>query len=199
MNPGPSHGSPLRYRCAMQAPPTSKAGAYAARNYPIELNIHLPGQQPFIFSASAPGRRSSTPQLEEARHMTSSPEVSYDWLSFCEQTKMRKSSMVNNFRAGSLSEHTEFWSTLTRDYKISKVISTGIEIELHELPKQSCPPRQYQFTTTESAYIRSEIQTLLKKNVITVVKHCQGEYLSNVFLRPKKGWKVSHDIKFERF
>ena len=107
--------------------------------------------------------------------------------------------MVNNFRAGSLSEHTEFWSTLTTDYKTSKVISTGIEIELHELPKQSCPPRQYQFTTTESAYIRSEIHTLLKKNVITVVKHCQGEYLSNVFLRPKKDGKFRMILNLKDF
>ena len=50
-------------------------------------------------------------------------------------------------------------------------------------------PRQYKFNEIEHQAILDEIQSLLKKSVIKKVKHCEGEFISNVFVRPKRDGK----------
>ena len=48
------------------------------------------------------------------------------------------------------------------------------------------PPQSIKFTDWESSLMDQEIYTLLQKGVIEEANHSPGEFLSNVFLRPKK-------------
>ena len=55
-----------------------------------------------------------------------------------------------------------------------------------QLPLQLRPPQSIKFTDLESSLMDQEINTLLQKGVIEEANHSHGEFLSDVFLRPKK-------------
>ena len=55
-----------------------------------------------------------------------------------------------------------------------------------QFPLQLRPPKSIKFTDWESNLMDQEINTLLQKGVIEEANHSHGEFLSNVFLRPKK-------------
>ena len=55
-----------------------------------------------------------------------------------------------------------------------------------QFPLQLRPPQSIKFTDWESSLMDQEIYTLLQKGVIEEANHSPGEFLSNVFLRPKK-------------
>ena len=74
---------------------------------------------------------------------------------------------------------------MTSDHRMIDIISNGIFIEFGEIPLQSVNPRQYNFNSVENEAILVEIDKLLTKGVIRQVKHCR-EYVSNIFVRPKK-------------
>ena len=53
-------------------------------------------------------------------------------------------------------------------------------------PQQCMPPKEINFTQQEQEVIDMEIDKLLIKGVISETTHCIGEYISTVFVRPKK-------------
>ena len=113
-------------------------------------------------------------------------EVSLTWSNFLTHTYDRLNDLVANFKAGRLQEHSDFWYKLTNDRSILRTIKYGIRIEFDKLPKQTFIPRPYNFNEVENSAIIDEIQSLLKKGVIKQVDSCEGEYISNIFVRPKK-------------
>ena len=56
----------------------------------------------------------------------------------------------------------------------------------NHFPLRLRPPQSIKFTDWESSLMDQEIYTLLQKGVIEEAYHSHGEFLSNVFLRPKK-------------
>ena len=60
-----------------------------------------------------------------------------------------------------------------------------IEFENGE-PQQCMPPKEINFTQQEQEVIDMEIDKLLIKGVISETTHCPGEYISTIFVRPKK-------------
>ena len=48
------------------------------------------------------------------------------------------------------------------------------------------PPKEINFTRQEQEVIDVEIDKLLIKAVISETSHCRGEYISTIFVRPKK-------------
>ena len=48
------------------------------------------------------------------------------------------------------------------------------------------PPKEINFTQQEQEVIDMEIDKLLIKGVISETTHCPGEYISTIFVRPKK-------------
>ena len=48
------------------------------------------------------------------------------------------------------------------------------------------PPKEITFTLQEQEVIDKEIDKLLIKGVISKTTHCPGEYISTIFIRPKK-------------
>lgn len=56
----------------------------------------------------------------------------------------------------------------------------------NQFPLQLRPPQSIKFTDWESSLMDEEIHTLLQKSVIEEAYHSYGEFVFNVFLRPKK-------------
>lgn len=91
---------------------------------------------------------------------------------------------VDNFVAGKVKDKVSMWKTITSDDWILDSIQ-GIEIAFSEEPVGSSH-RQITFSESEKELLSSELQNLQKKGVIKEVNHEPGEYLSTVFLRPKR-------------
>ena len=87
--------------------------------------------------------------------------------------------------AGRIKHHLEQWGKLTSDPHILNIVR-GCKIEFDQPPYQWQPPSQPQFSLNEAETVDKEIAKLVLKGVLIKSSHEQGEYLSTVFLRPKK-------------
>ena len=96
---------------------------------------------------------------------------------------------ILNFQAGRIAHFSNKWSEITSDKFILNLVKNGIFIEFDNFQAQSEIPRQYNFNVTEHQAILNEIQSLLNKGVIKKVSHCPGEFVSNIFVRPKRDGK----------
>ena len=110
-------------------------------------------------------------------------------LPFIEYTKISLKIKIDNFRAGRISYHVDKWKSITSDKFIINMVKDGIFIEFDNFTPQKEVPRQYKFNEIEHLAILDEIHSLLKKKVIKTVDHCNGEFISNVFVRPKRDGK----------
>ena len=77
------------------------------------------------------------------------------------------------------------WKKLTSDTWILDTVK-GYKIEFQTLPSQSFIKPQMKFTNEERIIITEEIQKFLDKNIIEIVDRSDDEFISNIFLRPKK-------------
>ena len=94
--------------------------------------------------------------------------------------------MVVNFSAGRLKDHVEGWKSLTSDPVILDAIK-HYHIEFGEdLPFQICQPKQMHFSLSERAIINEEIAKLLNKGVVEQTHCVEGDFISTIFVRPKK-------------
>ena len=89
------------------------------------------------------------------------------------------------FRAGQLATKAVEWRKLTSDPEVLQNIR-NYHIELREIPMQNNVPGLYNLSEWEKVHANKEIQDLLRKGVISVVDHVEGEYISNVFFREKR-------------
>lgn len=73
----------------------------------------------------------------------------------------------------------------------------GYRLEFINKPFQSRVPNPIKFSQSEHAAIDKEIDSLLSKNAIRPCTHCEGEFISNIFTRPKKsgGLRVILNLK----
>ena len=95
-------------------------------------------------------------------------------------------SVINQakFVAGNLPNFLSNWEEITCDSWILDCIS-GVKLPFIAQPKQLSPPRPYRLKVEERPIMSMEIEKLLLKGVIEEAVHEEGEWLSNVFLRPK--------------
>ena len=77
------------------------------------------------------------------------------------------------------------WRCLTSDQFILDSVQ-HYKIEFVQYPEQEFVPKEIIFTPQEQSIIGEEISKLLRKGVITEASHCTGEYISTIFIRPKK-------------
>ena len=75
--------------------------------------------------------------------------------------------------------------TITSDPWVIQTI-TGVNIEFTSKPFQVIAPCENTFSTAESEAIDLEVQKLLQKGVISKTPHEPGEFISQIFIRPKK-------------
>ena len=94
--------------------------------------------------------------------------------------------MVFTFSAGQLKDHVGSWESLTSDQVIRDAIKHyHIEFEA-DTPIQPYPPKQIHFSLGEREIITEEISKLLSKGVLEKTEYAEGDFLSTIFVQPKK-------------
>ena len=89
------------------------------------------------------------------------------------------------FKSGRLAQFVHCWQRITSDTEILQMVS-GQYIEFDTKPCQTRPPAVKCFSAEENAIISKEVANLLKKAVVVETSHEPGEFISSVFVRPKK-------------
>ena len=109
--------------------------------------------------------------------------------------------------AGRLRFFLEFWKSITCDKFILNVIA-GIEIPFESLPTQINAPPQIRCSDIEKQAVNHEIHKFIEKGIVHEVSPCEGQYISQIFSRPKKSGgvriilnlsKLNLDVQYEHF
>ncbi|XP_068742111.1 uncharacterized protein [Montipora capricornis] len=87
--------------------------------------------------------------------------------------------------AGNLLHNLDVWRKITSDPWVLEAVS-GYHLEFDSLPVQSVLPRPPPFSEREKQLIDEEITRFLTKGAIRKVSSCPYEFISNIFLVPKK-------------
>ena len=98
---------------------------------------------------------------------------------------------------GRLRHFLSQWYNITSDPCIIDTVK-GMHIDLKKLPKQSTLPPQLHLTQDEFLAAEAQIRTLLEKRaIVETTKGQPGEFISNIFLCPKKdkGYQVILNLK----
>ena len=77
------------------------------------------------------------------------------------------------------------WCQISRDPWVLQCVQ-GYRLEFETAPHQVSWPTAPNFTAAQALAIDHEVSKLLKKGAVTQTLHTQGEFLSNIFLVPKK-------------
>ena len=95
--------------------------------------------------------------------------------------------LVLSFKAGCVKDHIDNWRSVTTDLVILDAVKHHhIEFEGRCRPVQATKPRQITFSSGEKEIISTEITKLLSKGVIELTNSFNGDFLSTIFVRPKK-------------
>ena len=89
------------------------------------------------------------------------------------------------------------WRNLTTNQFVLKIVS-GIRLKFLSPPTQTHIPCPIKFDTNKIASIDEEIHTLLVKRAIIPVDPTTGQFISNIFTRPKKSGGLSTIINLKR-
>ena len=92
------------------------------------------------------------------------------------------------FKAGNISNCFDKWCNLTSDKWIRGCVK-GITIPFVKTPVQKREPFPFRLDPEEAEFIKTELDTLLDKAVLRIVKEVHGQWVSNIFLRPKPNGK----------
>ena len=91
-----------------------------------------------------------------------------------------------DIKGGRLKQFASQWQCITSDpFILNSVKHYKIEFENGET-HQCMPPKEINLTRQEQEVIDMEIDKLLIKGVISETTHCRGDYISTIFVRPKK-------------
>ena len=121
-----------------------------------------------------------------------------DYVSFIPDLLEYLKNKVSNFQAGRLSSYVEQWKMLTSDEFILDMV-TEAHIELLTTPFQVKCPQKKLFSSKERLVIDSEIKSLLAKGVIVPSDTEPGEYISPIFITPKKDGSYRMILNLKQF
>ncbi len=110
------------------------------------------------------------------------------------------------FKAGNIEQHLHSWQRITSDQEILQTVQGAtIEFACDDMGVQYTPDQCglhrpiSKFNTAQSEIVEQEIDALLRKNVIEEAKHDEGEFLSTIFLVPKKNGKYRLILNLKKF
>ena len=86
---------------------------------------------------------------------------------------------------GQIATHFDNWCQITRDPWVLQCVQ-GYRLEFETAPHQASWPTAPNFTAAQALAIDHAVSKLLEKGAVTQTLHTQGEFLSNIFLVPKK-------------
>ena len=94
--------------------------------------------------------------------------------------------LENAIGSGNLKNHLTFWKTLTTDVNILEIVQ-GYKIEFSMMPYQHSPRETpVPKNSVKLNLIQEEIDSLLQKQAIIPVQEMPREFISTIFLVPKK-------------
>ena len=91
---------------------------------------------------------------------------------------------ASNFRAGNIARFVDKWTRVSGDPWIANTVM-GVAIPFWERPLQSAVPFPFKLSQEERGVMDSQIGRLLEKGVVEFASPEEGQFISNVFLRPK--------------
>jgi hypothetical protein len=94
-----------------------------------------------------------------------------------------------SFTAGGTADCLDEWQSISNDQWIWNT-TQGYAIEFVSEPIQMFAPSEIQFSGRESSLIDLEIDKMLSQNVIIEVQPISGQFISNIFTRPKKNGEI---------
>ena len=92
---------------------------------------------------------------------------------------------IASFEGDRIRKYFSHWQEITTDSEILDMVS-GTHIEFQSIPAQTRPKISCKFSAQECTAIQTEVSNLLKKSVIVETHHDPGEFISPIFVRPKK-------------
>ena len=92
------------------------------------------------------------------------------------------------FRAGCTKQHLNAWLRLTHDPFVIESIQ-GVQVDLEEKPFQGTAPNEFQMSKENANNLTVVVAEHLSKGIIEKCTPCKGQFLSNIFLRPKPNGK----------
>ena len=116
------------------------------------------------------------------------------------QIKYECENEVALFTAGNLKNCIGFWQNICDDPSVLEIIN-GLTIPLNQTVYQGKIPKEISFSSSEQEKIESEIHTMVKQKVIEPVSNqpVDGEFISNIFMRPKKDGGVRVILNLKEF
>ena len=106
---------------------------------------------------------------------------------------------TKNFQAGKTRNYLEHWKALTSDTWILETV-TGYYVELSRTPIQFKIPNPIKFNQDEHCRIKEELERFVNCNIIEKVSnYIPGEFISNIFVRPKKENKIRIILNLKQF
>ena len=123
-------------------------------------------------------------------------EVS-DFYGNTEAIKTRLTDRSSKFAAGQIQHCLPQWQEITHEEEMLKMV-VGVDIQLLNEPP-SGQIHQAHFSREQSQAIDAEIEELLRKGVIVPCNHTEGEFISPIFIRPKKDNRVRVIMNLKKF
>lgn len=102
------------------------------------------------------------------------------------------------FQAGRLRYFAENWKITSDESVLDIVQHCHIQLKQGANPINTVIPRSY-FNANEEQIIETEIQKLLEMKVLIEVEHSSEEFLSPIFLVPKKGGEYRMTLNLKEF
>ena len=121
----------------------------------------------------------------------------YTYESASVTAEVNQTNTCNNYRAGNIANVFSEWQKITDDPYILQLVK-GSKIDFVKLPFQTYIPNSCKFSASEIKIVKSEIQILLQKGVIKKSLHEKGQFISTIFLRPKKNGKFRMILNLKR-
>ena len=104
---------------------------------------------------------------------------------------------MQNFQKVNLRYFSKTWYEYTKDTYILDIVTTGLRLELNELPSQ-CSRSTYPLSAKDKEVISAEIMKLLKKKIIVHSTPEYNEFISSIFTRNKKNGNKSMILNLKK-
>lgn len=109
--------------------------------------------------------------------------------------------------AGRISSFFDFWTSLTSDQNLLQHVK-GVKIPFISIPTQTEIPWPINCSRGEKNLIDKEVERFIQSGIVQKVFPCQGQFISQIFPRPKKSGgvriilnlcKLNHYVEYEHF
>jgi len=99
--------------------------------------------------------------------------------------------------AGRTTLFRDAWANITNDPFVLSTIA-GVKLVFNSHPVRASMPRDFGMSDDEKRLVDKEIQGMIEKGAVIEVQPCEGQFVSNIFLRPKKNGSMRPIINLKK-